>query len=134
MLRCTPNSGPAPRSGSGPCSCCPRSPTPRASTVPDAEVDAEVARGRERYPDDARLQEYFGTERGRSYIRSTLRRSRVVEGLIDEWLADHPDHPPLPHLEDGPASAIEGEQATANAAVDATDPGSILDDVPAAAG
>ena len=41
---------------------------------------------------------------------------------------------PLPHLEDAPASAIEGEQATANAAVDATDPGSILDDVPAAAG
>jgi trigger factor len=103
-------------------------------TIADAEVDAEVARGRERYPDDARLQEYFGTERGRAYIRSTLRRSRVVEGLIDEWLADHPDHQPLPHLEDAEASAIEGEQATANAAVDATDPGSILDDVPAAAG
>ena len=91
-------------------------------------------RGRERYPDDARLQDYFETDRGRSYIRSTLRRSRVVEGLIDEWLADHPDHPPLPHLEDAPASAIEGGQAAANAAVDATDPGSILDDVPAAAG
>jgi trigger factor len=103
-------------------------------TVDDADVDAEVARGRERYPDDARLQEYFGTDRGRAYIRSTLRRSRVVEGLIDEWLADHPDHPALPHLEDVQASAIEGEGATANAAVDATDPGSILDDVPAAAG
>ena len=103
-------------------------------TVADAEVDAEVARGRERYPDDARLQEYFGTERGRAYIRSTLRRSRVVEGLIDEWLADHPDHPALPHLEDAAGSAVEGGQATANAAVDATDPGSILDDVPAAAG
>jgi trigger factor len=103
-------------------------------TVDDAEVDAEVARGRERYPDDARLQEYFGTDRGRAYIRSTLRRSRVVEGLIDEWLAEHPDHPALPHLEDAEASAVEGEQATANAAVDATDPGSILDDVPAAAG
>ncbi|HEV8402827.1 MAG TPA: trigger factor [Candidatus Limnocylindrales bacterium] len=103
-------------------------------TVTDAEVDAEVARGRERYPDDARLQEYFGTDRGRAYIRSTLRRSRVVEGLIDEWLADHPDHPPLLHLEDAQASAIEGGQATANAAVDATDPGSILDDVPAPAG
>ena len=76
--------------------------------VPDPEVDAEVARGRERYPDDARLQEYFGTERGRSYIRSTLRRSRVVEGLIDEWLADHPDHPPLPHLEDAPVVRHRG--------------------------
>ena len=103
-------------------------------TVPDAEVDAEVARGRERYPDDTRLQAYFDSDRGRAYIRSTLRRSRVVEGLIDEWLADHPDHAPLPHLEDGPTSAVEGGQAAANAAIDATDPGSILDDVPTPAG
>jgi trigger factor len=104
------------------------------ATVEDAEVEAEVERGRERYPDDQRLLAYFDSERGRSYIRSTLRRTRVVEGLIDEWLAEHPDHPALPHLEDGPSSAVEGEQAVANAAVDATDPGSILDDVPAAAG
>jgi trigger factor len=103
-------------------------------TVPDAQVDEEVARGRERYPDDAKLQAYFDSERGRAYIRSTLRRSRVVEGLIDEWLTEHPDHQPLPHLEDGPSSAVEGEQAAANAAIDATDPGSILDDVPTPAG
>jgi trigger factor len=103
-------------------------------SVPDEEVEAEVARGRERYPDDARLQAYFDSERGRSYIRSTLRRSRVVEALIDEWLAAHPEHAPLPHLEDWAASAVEGGQAAANASVDATDPGSILEDVAAAAG
>jgi hypothetical protein len=103
-------------------------------TVPDEDVAAEIARGRERYPDDARLQAYFDSERGRSYIRSTLRRSRVVEALIDEWLAAHPDHVPLPHLEDAPSSAIEDGQAVANASVDATDPGSTLEDVPAAAG
>ena len=68
-----------------------------------------------------RLLAYFESERGRSYIRSTLRRSRVVEQLIDEWLAAHPDHPPLPHLEDAPPSAIEGGAAAANAAIDATD-------------
>ena len=28
-----------------------------------------------------------------SYIRSTIRRSRVVERLIDGWLAAHPEHP-----------------------------------------
>ena len=107
-------------------------------TVPDAEVDAEVARGRERYPDDARLQEYFSSDRGRSYIRSTLRRSRVVEGLIDEWLAAHPEQGPLPHLEDMPGGTHDHDghdhdaaNATANAAIDATDPGSILQDVPA---
>jgi trigger factor len=102
-------------------------------TVPDAEVDAEVARGRERYPDDARLQEYFASDRGRNYIRSTLRRSRVVEGLIDEWLAAHPEHQPLPHLEDMPGSDHDHDHdpgnATANATVGATDPGSIIEDV-----
>jgi len=103
-------------------------------TVPDVEVEAEVARGRERYPDDARLQAYFDSERGRSYIRSTLRRSRVVEGLIDEWLTAHPDHAPLPHLEDGPASAVDNAQAAANASIDATDPGAILEDMSAVAG
>ncbi len=134
MPTCTPSSGPAPRSAFATLLVLSKVADAEGLTVDDAEVDAEVARGRERYPDDARLQEYFGTDRGRAYIRSTLRRSRVVEGLIDEWLADHPDHPALPHLEDAEASAVEGEQATANAAVDATDPGSILDDVPAAAG
>ena len=102
--------------------------------VSDADVEAEVARGRAQYADNAQLLSYFDSDRGRSYIRSTLRRTRVVEGLIDEWLAAHPDHQPLPHLEDSPGSTVDESQASANAAVDATDPGSILDDVPAAAG
>ncbi len=102
--------------------------------VPDEDVDAEVARGRERYSEDQRLLAYFDSERGRAYIRSTLRRTRVVEGLIDEWLADHPDHAPMPHLEDAPGSAIDDGQASANAAVDATDPGTVIDDVPTPAG
>jgi hypothetical protein len=41
-----------------------------------------------------------------------MRRSRVVERLVDEWLAAHPDHPALPHLEDD-APAVD---ATADAA------------------
>jgi trigger factor len=102
--------------------------------VPEAAVEEEIARGRERYAGDAKLNAYFDSDRGRSYIRSTLRRSRVVEGLLDEWLADHPEHPALPHLEDAPSSTIEGDQAAANASIGATDPGAILDDVPAAAG
>ncbi len=102
--------------------------------VPEAEVDAEIARGRERYAGDHKLNAYFDSDRGRSYIRSTLRRSRVVEGLVDEWLAAHPEHPALPHLEDAPSSTVEGDRAAANAAAGATDPGAILEDVPAAAG
>ena len=102
--------------------------------VPEADIQAEIARGRERYASDPKLIDYFESDRGHSFIRSSLRRSRVVEGLIDAWLAAHPDHPALPHLEDGPGSAVENEQAEANAAIGATDPGSILTDEPASAG
>jgi len=110
--------------------------------VPDAAVDAEVAQGRERYAGDPKLIEYFESERGRAFIRSTLRRSRVIETIIDGWLLDHPDHPALPHLEDGPESAVSHEQAQANASIGATDPGTVIADepievaadVPAAAG
>jgi trigger factor len=92
--------------------------------VADAAVDAEVAQGRERYAGDARLTEYFDSERGRAFIRSTLRRSRVVEHIIDGWLTAHPEHQALPHLEDVP-SAIDNDQAQANASIGATDPGAI---------
>jgi trigger factor len=86
-------------------------------TVPDADVEAEVAQGRQRYAGDARLLTYFDSERGRSFIRSTLRRSRVVERLIDEWLAAHPEHPALPHLEDAPGSAVADASVPSEAEV-----------------
>jgi trigger factor len=94
--------------------------------ISDADVDAEIARGRERYASDAKLVKYFESERGRNYIRSTLRRSRLVEKLVDDWLAAHPEHPEIPHVEDGPADAVDDDQARSVASVDATDPGSIL--------
>ena len=97
--------------------------------VADADVDAEVEQGRARYAGDQRLVGYFESERGRSFIRSTLRRSRVVEQLIDRWLAAHPEHPPLPHLEDQPG-AVDNDQAVANAAIGATDPGTVLAEGP----
>jgi hypothetical protein len=34
-----------------------------------------------------------------------MRRSLVVEKIIDEWLAAHPDHPALPHVEDPDGSS-----------------------------
>jgi trigger factor len=98
-------------------------------TVADADVDAEVARGKERYGRDQKLVKYFDSERGRNYIRSTLRRSKLVEKLVDDWLAAHPEHPPIPHIEDGPADAVDEDQARSVASVGATDPGSILDTI-----
>jgi trigger factor len=96
-------------------------------TTPDAEVEAEVARGRERYGNDKKLLAYFDSERGRNFIRSTLRRSRLVEKLVDDWLAANPDHPALPHAEDGPASALDDGSAASSAAIEATDPGSLIE-------
>ncbi len=79
--------------------------------IADREVEAEVRRARERYGSDKRTMAYFDSERGRSFIRSTLRRSRLVEKLVDEWLAANPEHPRLPHLEedDEPVSLAETE-------------------------
>jgi trigger factor len=69
-------------------------------TISDRDVEAEVRRARQRYGNDKRTISYFESERGRSFIRSSLRRSRLVEKLVDEWLAAHPEHAPLPHIED----------------------------------
>jgi trigger factor len=82
--------------------------------VDEAAVEAEVERGRRRYAGDAKLIRYLASERGRNFIRSTLRRTVVVERLVDDWLASHPDHPALPHAEES-SSAVD-ESALASAA------------------
>jgi trigger factor len=68
--------------------------------VPQDRIEAEVAEAQARYASNPRLVEYVGSERARASIRSSMRRSIVVEKIIDEWLAAHPDHPALPHAED----------------------------------
>jgi hypothetical protein len=88
-------------------------------TISDRDVEAEVARARERYGNDKRTMSYFESERGQSFIRSTLRRSRLVEKLVDEWLAAHPDHPALPHAEDGEPVNPSDADGTPDAANDA---------------
>jgi trigger factor len=95
--------------------------------IADADVEAEVARARERYGRDKKTVAYFESARGRSFVRSTLRRSRIVEQLVNEWLAGHPDHPAIPHLEDDMPSAAASSAAESNASIGATDPGSVLE-------
>ena len=102
--------------------------------ISDADVDVEVGKARERYGDDRKTVAYFESPRGRGFVRSTLRRSRVVEQLVDAWLASHPDHPAIPHLEDDAPSAAASSAAEANAAIGGTDPGAVMEaDVSAAA-
>jgi trigger factor len=94
--------------------------------VPDSAIEAEITQARSRYADNQSLLKYFESERGRNYIKSTIRRSRTVEQLVDEWLAAHPDSPRLPHLEDNAeASAVSTSSAEASASVGVTDPGSL---------
>ena len=66
----------------------------------DAAVQAEIDRARARNPENPKLISYFESARGRAYLKATLRRTQVVELLVDRWLEAHPEVGPLPHLED----------------------------------
>ena len=103
--------------------------------VPDADIQGEIERARSRYANNPNLIRYFESERGRNYIRSTFRRSRTVELLVDEWLAAHPETPRLPHIEESenssPVSHPSGEAA---ASIGATDPGSLTPEAAASTG
>jgi trigger factor len=101
-------------------------------TVSDDAVQAEVERARQRYAGDARLIGYFESDRGRNFIRSTLRRSRVVEHLVDRWLAEHPDHPALPHIEDDSTGTVEAVAESAGSADVQLDAETATDDAEAA--
>jgi trigger factor len=91
--------------------------------VSDADVASEVADARERYRSDPKTLAYFDSTRGRNFIRSTLRRTQTVEGLVDEWLAAHPEHPAIPHAEAGPSGgeAVAAEATSVPGSSDAAD-------------
>jgi trigger factor len=93
--------------------------------VPDEDVEGEIDRARSRYANNPNLIRYFESERGQSYIRSTFRRSRTVEQLVDEWLDAHPESPRLPHIEDTETSPVADPSGEAAASIGATDPGTI---------
>jgi trigger factor len=66
----------------------------------DADIDAEVERQLERYPDEPRLREYLGSRRGRSYLRMTLRNRTLVDSLIDRAAPPaEPESQPEPDAE-----------------------------------
>jgi hypothetical protein len=86
----------------------------RTSRSRTADVQGEIERARSRYANNPNLIRYFESERGRNYIRSTFRRSRTVEMLVDEWLAAHPESPRLPHIED--STKLAGSHPSGEAA------------------
>jgi trigger factor len=90
--------------------------------ITDADLEAEIASARSRYADEPRTVAYFDSERGRNFIRSTLRRTRTVETVVDRWLAAHPEHPALPHAEDDDDLGTSDATAAAAASIGAADP------------
>jgi FKBP-type peptidyl-prolyl cis-trans isomerase (trigger factor) len=68
--------------------------------VTDEELEAELERSRERYAGNPRLVGYLESARGRTYTSSLLRRSKLVETLIDRWIDQHPEFKNVQHLHD----------------------------------
>jgi trigger factor len=87
-------------------------------TVDDRAVRAEIDRTRRQNPDDRRLAEFLGGPRGRDYVRNTLRRSQVVERIIDRWIEAHPAFAEVRHIED----QLEQSSDPLDAAADAVEP------------
>ena len=83
--------------------------------IADAVVEDEIEKTRRSNPEDRRLIEYLESPRGRSYVRSTLRRSQVVERIIDTWIEAHPRFSDVRHTEDQPAQPADQVEAATEA-------------------
>ena len=86
------------------------SPSRRPSTCRTRTWRHEIAHLRAEGEASASVSDYLDTDRGRAYIRSQLRRSALVELLVDRWIAAHPEfadvqHQHQPHDHDEPVSA-----------------------------
>jgi trigger factor len=78
-------------------------------SVSDEDVEAEISHLRADEGANRSITEYLDSDRGRSYIRSQLRRSAVVELLVDRWIEARPEfaavqHQHQPHGHDATAA------------------------------
>ena len=80
-------------------------------SVSDEDIQAEVDRVL-RDPDAGdSIKEYLDSDRGRTYIRSQLRRSQTVEMLADRWIGAHPEFEAVQH-QHGHTHDDEEEEST----------------------
>jgi trigger factor len=70
--------------------------------VPDDAVEAEIARVRDDDGSGEQLTDYLDSDRGRSYVRSQLRRSLTVELLVDRYIETHPQYADVQHQHQAP--------------------------------
>lgn len=83
--------------------------------IDDRTVRDEIDRTLRQNPDDRRLAEFLRSARGRDYVRNTLRRSRVVEDIIDRWIEAHPAFKDVRHVEDQLEASTDQLDAVAEA-------------------
>ncbi len=124
----TPNSDPAPRSGSRCCSSCRKVAEVEGVEVPEADIEAEVARGRERYASGSQARRPTSTPSAAAGLhpQQPAPQPRRRDSSSTAGSPPIPEHPPLPHLEDGPARPSRTRRPRPTPAIGATDPGSIL--------
>ena len=65
--------------------------------VSDEEVQFEIDRVNADPNAGDSIKQYLDSDRGRSYIRSQLRRSQTVEMLADRWIEAHPEFENVQH-------------------------------------
>ena len=123
---CTPSSGRTPRSAPRPCSCSPRSPTPRASRYPMPTSRPRSPRVAERYAGDDPPDVVLRVRAGRAFIRSTS--AEPGRRATHRRVARRPSRPSAAAAPRGRAGVGRRRRAQANAAIGATDPGTVIDD------
>jgi trigger factor len=87
-------------------------------TVPEEDIDAEIARVQADESSGDGIKEYLASDRGRAYVRSQLRRSQTVELLVDRWIEAHPQFADVQHTHQAAQSddTISVEEAAIEAA------------------
>jgi len=58
--------------------------------VPEELIDDEVRRAQPQVQGQRKLEAYLASERGRRAIRASLRRSLVVEKIVEDWFDGKP--------------------------------------------
>jgi trigger factor len=58
--------------------------------VPEELIDEEVRRAQPQVQGQRKLEAYLASERGRRAIRASLRRSLVVEKIVEDWFDGNP--------------------------------------------
>jgi len=86
--------------------------------ISDADVEAEIERVKADEDAGESITNYLDSDRGRNYIGSQLRRTRVVEMLADRWIEAHPEFEQVQHQH---GHSHDDDEAAADAVAEAVE-------------